>query len=116
MWRGATTLPMRGHPGIPSGHLAPELHPAEPAWSTYPRGDSFTNIFQAEGADLPRRLHHLLGAPVDVLASNDGGSAGTHKAFARRQHALDGKRLVIWTFATRSVMKGDWQILKLKRP
>jgi len=74
MWRGAPTLPMRGHPGIPSGHLAPELHPAEPAWSTYPHE-----------AMLYDRSSALLGAEWD---SNTGPSVISEASVGGEIHPL----------------------------
>ena len=79
-------------------------------------GDSFTSIYQVEGADLARRLHHALGRPVDVIAIKGGGPDATRKAFARRDAALEGKRLVVWTFASRSLVKARWQTVELQRP
>ena len=79
-------------------------------------GDSFTTIFKAEGADLPRRLNHLLGGPLDVIATLGGGADSTRLNFARRPHAFEGKRLVVWTFSTRSLLAGKWETMRLKRP
>jgi hypothetical protein len=78
-------------------------------------GDSFTTIFKAEDADLPRRLGHLLGRPVDVLASLGGGVDSTRLNFARRRAPTAGKRLVIWAFSTRSLMSGQWKPRELTR-
>ena len=79
-------------------------------------GDSFTVIFKAEGADLPRRLHHLLGGPIDVIASQGSGPDTTRITFGRRGNATDGKQIVIWAFATRSLLRGKWEKIRLHRP
>ena len=78
-------------------------------------GDSFTTIYKAEGADLPRRLAHLLGTPIDVIASLGGGVDSTRLNFARRRDPTAGKRIVIWAFSTRSLMSGQWKPKRLTR-
>ena len=79
-------------------------------------GDSFTTVFKSQGADLPRHLNHLLGGPLDVIASLGGGADSTRLNFARRPHPMEGKRLVIWTFSTRSLLTSKWETIRLKRP
>ena len=95
-----------------TGELAAGADPTSPVvlW-----GDSFARIFKSEGADVPRHLHHLLGAPLDVIALDAGGPYASRAAFARRRQALAGKRLVIWTFAARSLLTDQWKPVRLQR-
>lgn len=79
-------------------------------------GDSFTTIFEPRGADLPRRLHHALGAAVDVVASPGGGPHASRAAFARRHAPLAGKHLVIWAFSANTLIGPNWGEVRLERP
>lgn len=86
-------------------------------------GDSFTNVFsQAElgwgrGAGLAEQLSYHLGAPLDRIAVNAGGSHTTREALARALAAdpgrLDGVRLVVYQFAVRELSQGDWRPVAL---
>jgi len=75
-------------------------------------GDSFSTIYSDEGADFPRHLAYELGAPVDVIASPGGGPYSSRAALARRRNGLRGKRLVIWTFYSHSLMNRRWWMPK----
>ncbi len=89
-------------------------------------GDSFSNIYSlegmnwGEGAGLAEQLSFVLQRPVDSITNNAGGSHVTRerlaKELARGKNRLRGKRLVIWQFAMRDLLIGDWKILELPSP
>ncbi|HET9954512.1 MAG TPA: hypothetical protein VFQ61_08405 [Polyangiaceae bacterium] len=82
-------------------------------------GDSFSNIFNEDfmgwgsSAGLPAQLALELGRPLDVIAQNDSGAFATRAALAleleRGNARLDGKKVVIWEFASRELAVGDWK-------
>jgi alginate O-acetyltransferase complex protein AlgJ len=82
-------------------------------------GDSFTNVFSAEpmgwgsSAGFGPQLAFALGRPVDVIAQNDSGAFATRQALSRElagdPKRLDGKRVVVWEFASRELAVGDWK-------
>jgi alginate O-acetyltransferase complex protein AlgJ len=82
-------------------------------------GDSFSNIFSLEGmgwgeaAGLGPQLSLALARPLDVIAQNDSGAYATRQALSRELQAgvdrLQGKRVVIWEFASRELSVGDWK-------
>jgi alginate O-acetyltransferase complex protein AlgJ len=82
-------------------------------------GDSFCNIYGAgemgwgEGAGFPAQLARHLGRDVDVIARNGSGASGTRRELARRRAPLSGKRVVIWEFAVRELMVGNWDLVPL---
>lgn len=81
-------------------------------------GDSFTNVYsQAElgwgtGAGLGEQLSLHLARPVDRIAVNAGGPRAVREALDRTRQAgvdrLNGKRLVIYEFASRELSSGAW--------
>jgi hypothetical protein len=89
-------------------------------------GDSFSNIFSLEGmgwgaaAGLGPQLSLALGRPIDVIAQNDSGAFATRQALARELLAgddrLQGKRVVIWEFASRELSVGDWKPIDWDAP
>ncbi len=89
-------------------------------------GDSFTNIFSLEGmgwgeaAGLAPQLSLALDRPVDVIAQNDSGAYATRQTLARElasgSDRLQGKRVVIWEFASRELSVGDWKRLDWAQP
>lgn len=86
-------------------------------------GDSFCNIYSlggmnwGEGAGFGEHLSFALKRPLDCIINNAGGSHVTRerlvKELARGRNRLKRKRLVIWEFAMRDLLSGDWKILKL---
>ena len=86
-------------------------------------GDSFANIYSydamgwGESAGLVEQLSLALGRPVDRIVRNDDGAHATRHALARElakgRDRLAGKRLVIWEFAARELMFGDWKLIDL---
>ena len=89
-------------------------------------GDSFTNIFSLEGmgwgaaAGLAPHLALALDRPLDVIAQNDSGAFAKRQAFAKEAAAggerLQGKRVVIWEFASRELSVGDWKHIDWQHP
>jgi alginate O-acetyltransferase complex protein AlgJ len=89
-------------------------------------GDSFSNIFSLEGmgwgaaAGLGPQLALSLERPLDVIAQNDSGAFATRQAVAKELAAgserLNGKRVVIWEFASRELSVGDWKHIDWQHP
>ncbi|MFQ5351386.1 MAG: hypothetical protein ACE5EG_13180 [Thermoanaerobaculia bacterium] len=86
-------------------------------------GDSFTNVYSdpalgwGRAAGLAEQLSYELGRPVDKLALNAGGAYATREALARAlatgRSRLEGKRVVVYQFATRELSIGDWRSVGL---
>ncbi|MBN2509245.1 MAG: hypothetical protein JXB03_03170 [Spirochaetales bacterium] len=82
-------------------------------------GDSFANIYSQEGlgwgesSGFVEHLSSHLGAPLDRIVQNDDGAFATRKALAhelsRGRDRLAGKKVVVWEFAIRELVLGDWQ-------
>jgi alginate O-acetyltransferase complex protein AlgJ len=55
-----------------------------------------------------------------VIAQNDSGAFATRQALARELSAgedrLQGKRVVIWEFASRELSVGDWKPIDWSAP
>ena len=79
-------------------------------------GDSFSNIYSLESmgwgtsAGVAEQLSYALRRPVDRLIQNDQGSFATRLMLQREPDRLRGKRVVIYQFAARELMFGDWRI------
>jgi alginate O-acetyltransferase complex protein AlgJ len=86
-------------------------------------GDSFANIYSLEsmgwGADagLAERLAFHLGRPVKSFVRNDGGAWSSRERFAqalaRGTASLDGVKVVVWQFAERELVHGEWKMIAL---
>ena len=86
-------------------------------------GDSFANIYSlapmgwGEAAGLVEHLGLALGLPVDAITRNDAGSFATREMLARElrrgMDRLEGKKLVIWEFASRELACGDWKMIPM---
>jgi len=82
-------------------------------------GDSFSNIYTAsemgwgEAAGLPAQLSRFLGREVDAIALNGSGASGTRRELAHRPAPLTGKRVVVWQFAARDLVVGNWEVVPL---
>jgi alginate O-acetyltransferase complex protein AlgJ len=86
-------------------------------------GDSYSNIYSLDGmgwgksAGFAEQLSYDLKRPLDRIVINDGGSYTTREQLlrenARGKDRLKGKRLVIWEFAMRDLIEGDWKRLDL---
>jgi alginate O-acetyltransferase complex protein AlgJ len=97
------------------------------SWQSEPKaailllGDSFSNIYSdpglgwGVGAGLAEQLSFFLQSPVDKIALNAGGALAARRALRRHLVSstgrLDGKRVVIYQFAVRELMQGDWRLL-----
>lgn len=100
---------------------APDGTPFEPSEkaSVLLLGDSFTNIFSLEqmgwgaSAGLAPQLALALNRDVDVIARNDAGAHATRQllfnALAGGEDRLAGKTVVIWEFASRELVVGDFR-------
>jgi alginate O-acetyltransferase complex protein AlgJ len=81
-------------------------------------GDSFVNIYSLDAmgwggrAGFAETLAHELGRPIDVIARNDAGARASRDALAGEfRHGRDrlaGKKVVVWEFAARELVSGDW--------
>lgn len=86
-------------------------------------GDSFSNLYSSEamgwGADagLAERLAFHLGRPVNAFVRNDGGAWSSRErlaqALARGTASLEGVKVVVWQFAERELVHGDWKMIAL---
>ena len=82
-------------------------------------GDSFSNIYALESmgwgtsAGFVEQLSYVLRRPIDRLLQNDQGAFATREMLLRDPGRLDGKRVVVYQFAVRELMFGDWKILVL---
>jgi alginate O-acetyltransferase complex protein AlgJ len=87
-------------------------------------GDSFTNIFSAEGmgwgesAGFAEHLSARLRSPLTRIAQNDAGAYATRRTLAgmlaRGKDVLAGKKVVVWEFAARELAVGDWRAIEMK--
>lgn len=86
-------------------------------------GDSFSNIYSqaelgwGEGAGLAEQLSFALKLPLDRIVINAGGAHATRQRLAaelaRTPQRLDGVRVVLWQFAQRELLAGDWKPIPL---
>ena len=67
-------------------------------------GDSFVSLYTPEGADLARQLHRFAGFPMDVISNPGGAAQGSRVSLARRRGGPRDKRVVIWMWASESLM------------
>jgi hypothetical protein len=87
-------------------------------------GDSFSNIFSlaalgwGESAGFAEHLSRALGRPIDCILRNSDAAFATRemlsRELARGRDRLAGKKLVVWEFAARELMFGDWKMLPMK--
>jgi alginate O-acetyltransferase complex protein AlgJ len=80
-------------------------------------GDSFSNIYSlpslgwGDAAGLAEHVSYLLQRPVDRIVQNDQGAFATREMLRRGgADRLAGKRVVIYQFAARELMFGDWKV------
>ncbi len=86
-------------------------------------GDSFSNIYSVgamgwgEAAGFAEQLSVALGRSVDAMTRNSDGAFATRQMLQRElqsgRNRLKGKRIVVWEFAVRELMFGDWKLLPL---
>ena len=89
-------------------------------------GDSFTNVYSdsathwGTGAGLAEQLAFHLQRPVDRIAINAGAVTATRERLvqdlANGRDRLEGKKVVIWQFAIRTLAVEDWQLVELSLP
>jgi alginate O-acetyltransferase complex protein AlgJ len=78
-------------------------------------GDSFSNIYTLESmgwgtsAGFVEQLSYTLRRPLDRIVQNDEGAFATRATLARDPERLAGKRVVIYQFASRELVFGDWR-------
>ena len=82
-------------------------------------GDSFTNIYSlasmgwCDSAGLADQLSYSLGRPLDRIVQNDDGAFATRALLQRAgPERLAGKRVVVWQFAARELVSGDWKVIE----
>jgi alginate O-acetyltransferase complex protein AlgJ len=82
-------------------------------------GDSFSNVFANAARDPDRaagfveHLSYALGRPVDRIIQEGDGAFATREMLQREPSRLAGKRLVIYQFATRELLDGDWKVIEI---
>lgn len=86
-------------------------------------GDSFSNIYSlaamgwGESAGFAEHLSYQLNRPLDCILQNSDGSFATRETLSREQarghDRLAGKKVVIWEFAERELMFGNWKMLSM---
>lgn len=81
-------------------------------------GDSFSNIYSLESmgwgtsAGFVEQLSFVLQRPIDRLVQNDQGAFATREMLQGDPARLDGKRVVVYQFAARELMFGDWKLFR----
>ena len=86
-------------------------------------GDSFANIYSlpdmgwGEKAGFCEQLAAALRRPVQSMTRNDAGASATREQLAlemlRGNDVLAGKKVVVWEFAARELLVGDWKLIDL---
>lgn len=77
-------------------------------------GDSFVNVYSDENlhwgkaAGFAEQLSLHLERQVDRLARNKSASDQVRKELAQSPERLEGKRVVVYVFASRELSVGDW--------
>jgi alginate O-acetyltransferase complex protein AlgJ len=87
-------------------------------------GDSFSNVYSLDAmgwghsAGLTEQLSYHLKRPVDRILRNDAGAYATRRTLNRELAAgrdrLEGKRVVVWEFAARELVIGDWKPFRMQ--
>jgi alginate O-acetyltransferase complex protein AlgJ len=100
------------------------LWKADPSAEILVLGDSFTNIYSlaamgwGEAAGFAEQVSVEMGRPVDVLSRNSDGAFATRMMLQRELAAgrdrLNGKKIVVWEFASRELSFGDWRLLPME--
>ena len=82
-------------------------------------GDSFSNIYSlagmewGESAGFVEHLSAALSMPIDRIVINAGGAFSTRQALVQQVERLDGKRVLVYQFATRELFSGDWKLIPM---
>ena len=88
-------------------------------------GDSFCNIYSlepmgwGESAGFAEHLSRAMGGqPLDCILRNSDAAFATREILSRElacgRDRLAGKKLVVWEFAVRELMFGNWKLLDLR--
>lgn len=95
----------------------------DPAAEVLVLGDSFANIYSLEemnwgrAAGLVEQLSVALNRPVDAILRNDNGAYASRETLSRElaqgNDRLAGKNVVVWQFAARELVVGDWKLLDM---
>ena len=56
---------------------------------------------------LVEHLSAALSMPIDKIVINAGGAFSTRQSLAQQVERLDGKRVLVYQFATRELFSGD---------
>lgn len=94
-----------------------ELWKPDPNATVLVLGDSFVNVYSEESlhwgraAGFAEQLSFHMERHLDVIARNDGSSDQVRQELARSPERLDGKRVVVYQFATRELSVGDWPVI-----
>ena len=71
-----------------------------------------------DSAGLAEQLSYELGRSVDRISQNDEGAHASRGVLAtelrRGDDRLDGKRVVVFQFASRELAQGDWRVIDLR--
>lgn len=88
-------------------------------------GDSFCNIYSlpgmgwGESAGFGPQLSFYLRRPLDTIIINAGGSHTSRQKLAgdlaRGRDRLKNVKLVVWQFAVRDLLIGDWKTFELSK-
>ncbi|MEM8960653.1 MAG: hypothetical protein AAGD38_04175, partial [Acidobacteriota bacterium] len=85
-------------------------------------GDSFTNVFDridgwGESGGLGAHLARGIERPVSVFAVDAGATVAARRQLARhwadRPEAMTTTKVVVWSFAVRELVVGDWRNVDL---
>ena len=83
------------------------LTPHDPESPILLLGDSFATWYREESSDLIRLLHARLGWRIDAITHE--GAAGTIWNEVDERGGLEGKRVLVWTFAAGALSGGRMQ-------
>lgn len=90
---------------------------SSPAADVLVLGDSFSNIYSLESmgwgtsAGFVEQLSFALRRPLDRIVQNDAGAYATREILHRAgPERLTGKKVVVWQFAARELVSGDWKV------
>lgn len=86
-------------------------------------GDSYTNIFSdrglgwGESSGFAEQLSYELKTGIDRISQNAGGAYSTRETLAnelmRGNNRLRNKKVLIWQFAVRELLEGDWKVIPM---
>ena len=114
---GALFRPQRGSEVLLLGDSFSNMYSSRESFET---ADSLDKRGWGEGAGLAEQLAFDLGRPLDSLTNNAGGSHVTRERLAgewrRNPRRFSRLKVVVWQFATRDLLSGDWKLIPLAKP